>query len=483
MHFSAIRRITGLLLALFSVTMLPPIAVSYLYQENNHQPFIIGFFSVFLVGLALWLSARTAKTELRTRDGFVVAALFWITLGLSGAIPFYASSMPSLSLTDAIFESISGLTTTGATVISGLDFLPKSILFYRQQLQWLGGMGIVVLAVAILPMLGIGGMQLYKAETPGPSKDAKLTPRITETAKALWIIYLGLTLICISVYWMGGMTLFDAIAHGFSTVSIGGFSTHDASFAFFDSSLLNYSCVVFMFLSGINFALHFKAARGLQLEAYKKNDEFKAYVNILITHSLIILIALFLYLDFVSISTTFEQTLFQVVSFSTTSGFTSTDYAAWPGFIPVLLIFMSFYGGSAGSTAGGIKVIRLVIMLKQLGREITHLVHPHASMPVKLGKQAVSPTIIQAVWAFFTAYILSFGFLMIMMMITGLDQVTAFSAVAATLNNLGPGLGEISSNFATVSDPTKWVACFAMLLGRLEIFTLLVLFTPLFWRN
>ncbi len=479
MHYNVIRRISGLLLGVFSITMLPPVIVSYIYNEQNHQPFIIGFLTIFLTGFILWLSAKNAKEDLRTRDGFIIAAIFWISLGLSGAIPLYLSSMPSLSLTDAIFESISGLTTTGATVITGLDELPKSILFYRQQLQWFGGMGIVVLAVAILPMLGIGGMQLYKTETPGPVKDAKLTPRITETAKALWEIYLGLTVACTLAYWAGGMTFFDALTHSFSTISIGGFSTHDASFAFFDSSILNYICIVFMIIAGINFALHFKVAKSLNIKTYTQNSELKTYLSILTIHTLLICAA-FYYLGYSDI---IEQTLFQVVSFATTSGFTSTNHASWPLFIPVLLIFMSFYGGCAGSTAGGIKVIRILIMVKQLGKEITHLIHPHADMPIKLDQHVVSRSVINAVWSFFSAYILSFGILMILMMMTGLDQVTAFSAVAATLNNLGPGLGDISSSYLTLPDASKWIACFAMLLGRLEIFTLLVLFSPIFWRD
>ena len=479
MHYNVIRRISGLLLGLFSITMLPPIAVSFIYNEQNHEPFIIGFFTIFLTGLVLWLSAKNAKEELRTRDGFVIATIFWISLGLSGAIPLYVSSMPSLSLTDAIFESISGLTTTGATVITGLDTLPKSILFYRQQLQWFGGMGIVVLAVAILPMLGIGGMQLYKAETPGPVKDAKLTPRITETAKALWELYLGLTIACTLAYWAGGMTFFDALTHSFSTVSIGGFSTHDASFAFFNNATLNYICIIFMVVAGINFALHFKAAKSLSFKVYARNSELKTYLTILSVHTLLIGTVLFS----LGYSDIFEQTLFQVVSFATTTGFTSTNHANWPLFIPVLLLFMSFYGGCGGSTAGGIKVIRILIMLKQLGKEITHLIHPHADMPIKLDHHVVSRPVINAVWSFFSAYILSFGVLMILMMMTGLDQVTAFSAVAATLNNLGPGLGDISSSYATLPDASKWIACFSMLLGRLEIFTLLVLFSPVFWRD
>ncbi|MDX2426588.1 MAG: TrkH family potassium uptake protein [Cycloclasticus sp.] len=483
MHHKVIRRISGLLLSLFSFTMLPPVFVSYLYNEQNHQPFIIAFLAIFVTGFLLWFSARNAKEDLRTRDGFIIAAVFWLSLGLSGAIPFFVASIHSLSLTDAVFESISGLTTTGATVMTGLDSLPKSILFYRQQLQWLGGMGIIVLAVAILPMLGIGGMQLYKAETPGPVKDAKLTPRITATAKALWQVYLGITIACAAAYWAAGMTLFDAITHSFSTVSIGGFSTHDANFAFFDSSVLNYICIGFMFIAGINFSLHFRAAHSLNIKLYTKNSEFKAYAFILLSHLLIILATLIAFGTYSNLSDSIEQTLFQVMSFATTSGFTTANHASWPTFAPVLLIFLSFYGGCAGSTSGGMKVIRILIMFKQLGKEITHLIHPHADMPVKIDHHVVPRPVLQAVWGFFSAYILSFGVLMILMMATGLDQSTAFSAVAATLNNLGPGLGDVGSNFASVPDTTKWIACFAMLLGRLEIFTLLVLFTPIFWRD
>lgn len=483
MHYQVIQRITGILLGIFSITMLPPILISYIYAEDNAVPFLVGFAAIALTGLLLWLPVHNAKGDLRTRDGFIIAAIFWLALGVSGFIPFYASEFPSLSLTDSIFESISGLTTTGATVISGLDILPKSILFYRQQLQWLGGMGIIVLAVAILPMLGIGGMQLYKAEAPGPVKDSKLTPRITETAKALWLIYLGLTVSCCLAYWVGGMTFFDAISHSFSTVAIGGFSTHDASFAYFDSSLLNYICILFMLVAGINFSLHFRATQSRKLRVYTRNSEFRTYLFILIAHVIIILLGFLIYHGTLSLDKEVEQTLFQVVSFATTSGFSSTDYAHWPSFIPVLLIFVSFYGGSAGSTAGGLKVVRVLIMFRQFGREIMHLIHPHAAMPVKLDGHAIPPAIIHGVWAFFTAYILSFAVLMIMMMMTGLDQVTAFSAVAATLNNLGPGLGDISVTYANIPDAAKWIACFAMFLGRLEIFTLLVLFSPIFWRD
>jgi trk system potassium uptake protein TrkH len=483
MHFQVIQRITGLLLGIFSITMLPPILISYLYSENNALPFLTGFAVIAFTGILLWFPVRSARGDLRTRDGFIIAAVFWLALGISGFIPFYASEFPSLSLTDSIFESISGLTTTGATVISGLDYLPKSILFYRQQLQWLGGMGIIVLAVAILPMLGIGGMQLYKAETPGPVKDSKLTPRSTETAKALWLIYLGLTIICCLAFWVGGMTFFDAISHSFSTVAIGGFSTHDASFAYFNSPLLNYICVFFMLAAGINFSLHFRATQLRKLTIYRENSEFRTYIYIIVAHVLIILMGFFFYHDSLSLHYEFEQTLFQVVSFATTSGFSTTDYAHWPSFIPVLLIFVSFYGGSAGSTAGGLKVVRVLIMFRQFGREIMHLIHPHAEMPVKLNGHALPPAIIHGVWAFFTAYILSFAVLMVLMMMTGLDQVTAFSAVAATLNNLGPGLGDISVNYANIPDASKWIACFAMFLGRLEIFTLLVLFSPIFWRD
>ncbi|HFE48777.1 MAG TPA: potassium transporter, partial [Chromatiaceae bacterium] len=385
-------------------------------------------------------------------------------------------------LTDAVFESFSGLTTTGATVIVGLDHLPKSILYYRQQLQWLGGMGIIVLAVAILPMLRIGGMQLYRAETPGPIKDTKLTPRITETAKALWLIYLTMTVACTLAYWAAGMSLFDAIGHAFSTIAIGGFSTHDASIGYFDSRLIELICVVFMFAAGINFALHFFAWRG-SLRGYWRDAEFRFYSLILLVTTLLVTLVLLLRGIYASPLEAFTKALFHTVSIGTTAGFATVEHYAWPGFIAILLLFVSFVGGCAGSTGGGIKVIRFLLLIKQGLREITRLVHPSAKIPVRIGDKVISPRVIDAVWGFFALYIASFVVMYLALAFTGLDLMTAFSAVAASMNNLGPGLANVGANYAGINDVAKWILCFAMLLGRLEVYTLLVLLMPAFWRK
>ncbi len=484
MQLTAIQRILGLLLMLFSTTMLPPVIVSLLYSDGFYNSFLLAFGLTFLTGTLAWLPVRRVRKELRLRDGFMVVVMFWTVLGLFGALPFAVGADPHLSITDAVFESISGLTTTGATVITGIECLPPSLLYYRQQLQWLGGMGIIVLAVAILPMLGIGGMQLYRAETPGPMKDNKLTPRITETAKALWYIYLGLTISCTIAYWLAGMSFFDAIGHAFSTVAIGGFSTHDASMGYFqEQPLIELVAIIFMFLAGINFALHFLAWRGMNLKPYLHDAEFKTYVTILAVISVITTFYLHINATFDDFSRTLLHGVFQVVSIGTTTGFTTSNYALWPGFLPVLLLFASFIGGSAGSTGGGMKVIRFLLLLKQGMREIYRLVHPNAVIPIKIGGKPLPERVIDSVWGFFATYVAIFSILLLVLMLAGLDQVTAFSAVAATMNNLGPGLGDVALNYSGIPDVTKWVLCFAMLLGRLEIFTLLVLLTPAFWRK
>jgi trk system potassium uptake protein TrkH len=483
MNWTVVQRILGLLLMMFSLTMLPPALISLLFGEQSWLPFVEGFGLTLLAGLLLWLPVHRSRKDLRLRDGFVVVAAFWTVLGTFGAAPLYFSPDLSMSLTDAVFESISGLTTTGATVMTGLDDLPKSILYYRQQLQWLGGMGIIVLAVAVLPMLGVGGMQLYRAETPGPVKDTKLTPRITETAKALWYVYLAFTLTCAISYMAAGMNWFDALCHAFSTVAIGGFSTHDLSIGYFDSTAIELVAIIFMFIAGINFSLHFFAWRYISIKHYSQDPEFRGYTVILIALSILVIFGLLQQGSYDTAGDAILNGLFQAVSIATTTGFTTADYAAWPAALPVLLIFASFIGGCAGSTAGGIKVVRWLLIYKQGVREIVRLVHPSAEIPVKLGKKAVQYRVVDAVWGFFSVYVVVFSAMLVAMMATGLDQVTAFSAVAATLNNLGPGLGEVSSGFMTLSDTAKWIAVAGMLLGRLEIFTLLVLITPTFWRH
>jgi trk system potassium uptake protein TrkH len=484
MQLAAIQRIVGLLLMLFSTTMLPPLLVSWFYADGFHLSFLLAFALTLLTGTVAWLPVRQMRKELRLRDGFVVVVLFWSVLGLYGALPFAVGAEPNLSITDSVFESFSGLTTTGATVITGIDHLPPSLLYYRQQLQWLGGMGIIVLAVAILPMLGIGGMQLYRAETPGPMKDNKLTPRITETAKALWYIYLWLTIACALAYWFAGMSPFDAIAHSFSTVAIGGFSTHDASMGYFQGQpMIEVVAIVFMLLSGVNFALHFVAWRGTSLRPYMHDAEFRTYATIIGLVAVITTGYLYMNDIFEDFGHTLLHGIFQAVSIGTTTGFTTSNYALWPGFLPVLLLFASFIGGCAGSTGGGMKVIRFLLLLKQGMREIGRLIHPNAVIPIKVGGKALPDRVIDSVWGFFATYVAIFSILLLLLMMTGLNQVTAFSAVAATMNNLGPGLGDVALNYANISDFAKWVLCFAMLLGRLEIFTLLVLLTPTFWRK
>ena len=483
MHAAIIQRIMGQFLMLFSITLLPPVVIDLLYQEDAARAFFYSYLLLLSVGFLLFFPVRKQKNDLRLRDGFVVVVLFWLVLGIAGALPFYLYENLEISITDALFESISGLTTTGATVLIHLDNLPHSILFYRQELQWLGGMGIIVLAVAVMPMLGIGGMQLYKAEAPGPVKDNKLTPRIAETAKALWYIYLGLTVACAAAYWVAGMDLFDAVAHSFSTVAIGGFSTHDASIGYFDNQAIEMVAIFFMFLGAINFALHFSVVRSKSLMPYLRDSEFRLYASLLIIISALSVYALYSQSEYHDFSEAFREAIFQTVSIATTSGFVTSDYASWPVFIPVLLLFSSFIGGCAGSTGGGIKVIRVLLLIKQGQREMLRLIHPNAQVTVKVGRQPVNNSIIDAIWGFFAAYVALFALMMLILMFNGLDQVTAFSAVAATINNLGPGLGEVSANYASLSDFNKLLLCFSMFLGRLEIFTLLVLLMPAFWRK
>lgn len=482
MHLALNSRILGILLMIFSLSMLPPILVALIYGDEGFTAFTTAFAINVISGFCLWYPVRRYRKELSVRDGFMVTLLFWLVLALFGSFPLMLSDNPGLSFTDAFFESLSGLTTTGATVITGIDNLPHSILFYRQQLQWLGGMGIIVLAVAILPMLGIGGMQLYRAETPGPMKDSKLTPRITETAKALWYIYLSLTVSCAIGYWVAGMSLFDAICHSFATVAIGGFSTHDASIGYFNSATIELICVFFMLISAINFSLHFLAWRRNSLLYYFKDPETVFFLTII-----------FLAVIVTSLTLTtvgpYEETqawrhgLFEVVSIATTTGFGVADFSTWPTYLPFLLFSMAFMGGCAGSTGGGMKVIRVLLTYKQGLREIRRLLHPSAVLPIKLGKKPVPDRVIEAVWGFFSVYILTFIVLQVGLLMTGLDMVTAWSAVGACMNNLGPGLGEVAANYGEINDAAKWILSLGMLLGRLEVFTVLVLFIPDFWER
>ncbi len=482
MHFQIALRILGSLLMMFSLTMLPPIFVSWIYDDQSASTFWSAAFYTFISGLVLWLLFRRNQEDLRIKDGFVITLFFYVALGLFGSIPLIQSEATSLSRIDAIFESFSGLTTTGATVITGIDQLPPSILFYRQQLQWLGGMGIIVLAVAILPMLGIGGMQLYRAETPGPVKDSKLTPRIKQTALALWSIYFGLTVACAFAYWVAGMSAFDAICHSFSTVAIGGFSTHDASMGYFDSPAVEAVAIVFMLLAGINFALHFFVWRDRSIKHYVRDDETRFYLMVLLTG---FIIAVFVLVDnsYYTVPEAIRHGAFQVVSIFTTTGFATTNFSQWPLLLPFMLVFGAFIGACAGSTGGGLKAMRAMLIYRQGFREIHRLIHPNAIFPIKLNRQPVQNNIIDAIWGFFSIYVIVFLLMTMFLMYTGLDFVTAFSAVGACLNNLGPGLGDVTAHYGDIPDVAKGLLCFAMLLGRLEIFPVLVLFSRMFWRK
>jgi len=481
MQIKSVIRMLGLLLMLFSLAIIPPIIVSLIYQDNETWSFFYAGILIFVSGLLLWLPSFQAKTDLKLRDGFIIVVLFWFVLSTFASLPMVLSESLNITITNAIFESISGLTTTGATILNEIDSLPESILFYRQYLQWLGGLGIIVLAVAVLPMLGVGGMQLYKAEVAGPVKN-KITPRITETAKWLWIVYLTMTFFCGLSYYFAGMNIFDSICHSFSTIAIGGFSTHNESFGYYNNQWIELVAIFFMIAAGLNFSLHYLAFKNKSISPYKNDNE--AYFFLFFTFLISILTILYIYNQSLEINTReLIKNAFYAVSISTTTGFTNSNYFNYAGFLPLLLILFSFIGGCAGSTAGGMKVIRVVLLLKQGYRELVRLVHPNSKIKVKIGNTAINERTLETIWGFFAIYVFVFLTVMLLLMLSGLDFLTSFSAVAATINNLGPGQGDVLSNYANISDINKWILSFSMIVGRLEIFTLLVIFTPHFWKK
>ena len=481
MQIKSVIRILGLLLMLFSLAIIPPIIVSLIFQDNETWSFFYAGILIFVSGLLLWLPAAQAKTDLKLRDGFIIVVLFWFVLSSFASLPMILSDSLEISITNAIFESVSGLTTTGATILNGIDALPESILFYRQYLQWLGGLGIIVLAVAVLPMLGVGGMQLYKAEVAGPIKN-KITPRITETAKWLWIVYLTMTIFCGLGYYFAGMTIFDSICHSFSTIAIGGFSTHDASFGFYDNQWIELVAIIFMLAAGLNFSLHYLAFKNKSIQAYKDDNESFSFIFITIFISILTILYIYHLTSEMNTREIIRNT-FYAVSISTTTGFTNANYFNYVGFLPILLILFSFVGGCAGSTAGGMKVIRVILLLKQGYRELIRLIHPNSKIKVKVGNSAINERTLETIWGFFAIYVFVFFTVMLLLMLSGLDFLTSFSAVAATINNLGPGQGEVINNYSNLTDVNKWILSFSMIVGRLEIFTLLVIFTPDFWRK
>lgn len=481
MHWRSVARLFGILLLIYSLGFIPSLVVALLYADGQWWVFVQSIAITLAGGAALLLPNRDHRRELSIREGFLLVALFWLILGIVGALPFYLGL--HLNFTDAAFESISGFTTTGATVITGLDTLPPSVLYHRQQIQWLGGMGVIVLAVAILPWMGVGGLQLYRAESSGVSKSDKLTPRIVATARALWLIYAALTAACAMAFWLAGMTLFDAIGHAFTTVATGGFSTHDASLGYFDDPVIEWISVLFMLAGGVNFAIHFFAWHRSSLGEYFRDPEVRTYLLIAALGSLFIALSLWLTHTYASPGTAFRFATVQVVSILTSTGFGTATFADWPLHIPLVLVVLSFIGGCAGSTAGGLKVLRMMLLVKIGTRQLFMLSHPRAVFPVKVGGKPVAYEVLASVWGFYILYIGTALMLTMAMMALGLDLESAFGATVATINLLGPGLGEVAANFVSVSDYVKWLGIFGMLVGRLEVFTLLILFYPPFWRG
>ena len=476
MNQEKILNFFGLLLIMFGVSFAIPLLVAVFYEESLVAVFGSGMSLLIALGFLCWFLTKDNEQELSLSDGFVITVLFWIVLSVSGSIPFI---LFGFSVVDSFFESMSGITTTGATVFTGLDELPKSLLIYRQLLQWLGGMGLIVLAIAVMPLLGIGGGQLFKTQTPGPMSEQRLTPRITSTARALWSIYLVLTVLCVLAYRFAGMNYFDAVSHAFSTVSIGGFSTHDLSIGYFDSLSIEIVCIVFMLLSAMSFAVHYSAIYRKQVLKYFYDPELRFFISLLI----VILSLVCLSLISNNIEDPIRNGIFQTVSILTTTGFLTEEYSSWPTYVSFVLLVGAFVGACSGSVGGGIKSWRILIMLKHAYKQIFKIIHPDSINTIKLGKKVVDSNVSEAVWGFFSIYIISFMVLFLLVLATGLDFISAFSAVGACLNNLGPGLGEIASNYASVPSATKLILCFAMILGRLEIFTFLVVLMPAFWRR
>jgi trk system potassium uptake protein TrkH len=476
--------VLGHLILLFAGTMLVPLAVAFFAGEAAEKDYDLALLITASIGGALILSTRRFRRELQARDGFLLVTLGWTVLPACATLPLLFH-LRGLTFTNAYFETMSGLTTTGATILSGLDQLPLSINVWRHLLVWMGGMGILVLVVAILPLLGVGGAQLFKAETAGPFKETKLTPRIADTAKALYSVYFGLSLLCFLSYRWAGMTWADAFMHMCSTMGLGGFSSHDASFAYFNSPRIEAVAVLFMTIAGFNFSLHFVAWRRRSLAPYLSDPEAKGYMFTLVVA--VLAVAAFLYHSDVYPERwqALRYATFNVVSIATTTGYANTDYNQWPIFAPVLMLFLCGFATCAGSTGGGIKMIRGVILLKQARREMTRILHPRAVNPVMIAGQPIENKVIFAVLAFMLVYGASIIWLTFLLLLSGLDVITAFTAIVACLNNTGPGLNQVgpATNYSGLTDFQTWVCTFAMLIGRLELFSVLVLFTPEFWRR
>ena len=476
MNFKSILKLFSILVLFFSISYVFPIVVSIIFNDGATNLFLYTLIGISLIGLSGFYITRNVNNELSQKDGFVIIVMFWVVLCFAGSIPFYLSGMTFI---DSIFESMSGITTTGATVVSNLDDLPESLLFYRQLLQWMGGMGLIVLAIAVMPLLGIGGAQIYKTEIPGAMGEQRLTPRIKETAQVLWLIYLGLTVICGVFYYIGGMNAFDAISHAMSTVAIGGFSTHNESIGYFNSLSIEIVCIIFMLLSASSFTLHYFAMFKKKPLKYLYDPELRFFISVLIIIFILGVVISNLSMQGPSI----REIAFHSVSMLTTTGFSISNTSTWPFSLSFLLLIGAFIGACAGSVGGGVKSWRVLIMINHAYKNIMTIIHPNSVMTLKIGTKSVDDGVATSVWGFFSIYVISFILLLLFVLMSGLDFESAFSAVGACLNNLGPGLGIVSENYSNISSSTKGILAFAMLLGRLEIFTLLVILTPMFWSK
>ena len=485
MRFLSVFNALGAIIFVFGLTMLVPVGASWMLDDGAQTAYDEAIFATLLAGLILWASTRRRqRAELRVRDGFLLVTLTWMVVPIFGALPLLIQ-IPGLSLTDGYFESVSGLTTTGSTILTGLDGLPLSINLWRTFLHWLGGMGVIVLVVAVLPLLGIGGRQIFKAETPGPMKEDSLTPRIAETAKGLWSVYVMLTVACMASLWMVGMDGWDAVIHGFSIMGLGGFSSHDASLGYFNNVSVEIVAMVFALLAGLNFATHFLAFRHRSFRPYRHDAEIPFFFGILIVS----ILALSLYLRQFGVHDGFWDTMryaaFHSISLATSLGLAITDTAAWPMFAQVWVLFLGSFVACSGSAGGGVKMMRAILLYKLVFREILRAMHPRAVYPVRLGSRTVGESVLHSVLAFSFMYTVIVVMLSLLLAGSGLELVTAFSAVVATVNNTGPGLNSVgpAGNYAALTDFQKWVCTFAMIIGRLEIFTVLVVLTPAFWKK
>ena len=482
MRIPQILRMIAILNIFLGLSMIAPIVVSIIYSDGNFLPLLYSFIITSGSGAILFFALKTADySSITQKESMAIVTLSWVSAGFFGSLPFlFSGYIPNL--TNAYFESISGFTTTGASILSNIESLPKGILFWRSLTQWLGGMGIIVLSIAILPFLGVGGMQLYKAEIPSPVVD-KLQPRISETAKTLWKVYLLITLLEIGLLFLGGMPLFDSICHAFCTMPTGGFSTQNASIAQYNNAYFEFIIIIFMLLAGINFSLHFKFLKG-DFKVFGRDPECRVF---LITVSILILMVTFNIYGTVykSIAHAFRFAAFQVASIITTTGFVTADYSQWPALSQIILLLCMFVGAMAGSTGGAIKIMRVILLVKHGYQELFRLIHPHAVRPIKLGGKSVPSDVLNSIWGFFILYMILFILAVILVSLNGLDIYTSFSSVAATIGNVGPGFGMVGpvNNYLSVPDPSKWVLIFCMILGRLEIYTVIIMIVPAYWRK